>query len=479
MTDDHFVARWTGTLSFAPGEYGFVATTDDGVRLIVDGVTVVDQWVDQGATSHGAAVVLDGGPHTIVMEYYEHGGDAVAQLSWTQLGDLPQPPDYTAEYWNTPGAGGSPAFPTGPPDLVRADPAIGYDWGGGAPAPEIAEDHFVARWTRSDVLAAGLYRFSGASDDGVRVFVDNVPVVDQWVNQNAPYTGDIVLLGGPHVIRVEYYENGGGALMTFGYERIGDVVPPAGYSAEYFANPTLAGAPVLTRTDAAVDFDWGLGAPAPGVPEDGFSVRWTRSVVLAAGYYEFSTTSDDGVRLYVDGVRVIDKWHDQGPTTYTGTRLLDEGTHTIVLEYYENSSGALARMVYAPTDDPPPPEVPYQARYFDNRFLGGDPVLTRTDAEIAFDWAGGSPGAPVPADDFSAVWTRTAVYDAGPYRFSATSDDGIRVLLDNVVVIDGWTDHGPTTFTADVGVPAGQHTVVVEYYEAGGGAMAQFTVVPL
>src|SRR5687767_7863144 len=46
----------------------------------------------------------------------------------------------------------------------------------------------------------------------------------------------------------------------------------------YFANATLAGTPALVRDDAAIDFDWGSGAPAPGLPVDNFSVRWTRDV---------------------------------------------------------------------------------------------------------------------------------------------------------------------------------------------------------
>jgi glucose/arabinose dehydrogenase len=475
---DHFVARWSGTISFAPGEYEFLATTDDGVRLVVDGVTVVDRWVDQGATTNHATVLLDGGPHTIVMEYYENGGDAVARLTWNQTGDLPPPPDYEAEFWNTPEAGGSPEFPTGPPDLVRSDRSIGFDWAGGSPDPAVAVDHFVARWTRTDVLPAGLYRFTGQSDDGVRVYVDNVAVVNQWVNQNAPFTADVVLLGGAHTIRLEYYENGGGAQVTFGYERVGDVTPPQGYTAEYFTNPNLSGVPAMVRDEPTVDRDWGGGSPGTGIPADGFSVRWTRSVALAAGYYEFTTTSDDGVRLLVDGVPVIDKWQDQGPTPYTATRALPEGTHTIVLEYYENSGGALARMSYVKTDQPPPPEVPYHARYYDNRSLGGEPVLIRDDAEIAFHWGGGGPGGPVPDDDFSVVWTRTADYAAGAYRLTATSDDGIRVMVDNALVLDGWSDHGATTFTADLALTAGEHTVVVEYYEAGGDAMAHVSLVP-
>jgi glucose/arabinose dehydrogenase len=476
---DHFVARWTGTMSFAPGEYEFRTTTDDGVRLSIDGVTVINSWVDQAATDHTARLLLGGGPHAVVMEYYEHGGDALARLTWSQVGDLPTVPGYTAEFWNTPDADSSPEFPTGEPDVVRTDYSIGFDWGGDSPDPEIADDHFVARWTRSVVLTAGRYQFSGHSDDGVRVFVDNVPVVDQWVNQNAPFSGEAVLLGGTHVIRVEYYENGGGAQISFGYDRVGDVVPPEGYLAEYFDNRTLSGTPVLTREDAAVDFDWGLGSPAPEVPADGFSVRWTKMVQLAGGYHEFRTTSDDGVRLYIDGELAINAWRDQGPTAHTAIRELDEGTHTIVLEYYENGGGAVARLSHALTDQPPPPQNPYVAEYFDNRTLAGAPAVIRDEADIDFDWGAGSPGAPLGVDDFSARWTRTAEYETGTYRFTATSDDGIRVLFDGVVVIDGWFDHGATTFSVDVPVSAGQHTIVVEYYEAGGDAVARFAAVAL
>jgi beta-glucosidase len=61
-----------------------------------------------------------------------------------------------------------------------------------------------------------------------------------------------------------------------------------GLKAEFFANKTLAGAPVLTRIDQAVNFDWGTGSPAPAVPPDEFSVRWTGKLVPAvSGKYHF------------------------------------------------------------------------------------------------------------------------------------------------------------------------------------------------
>lgn len=344
ITTDRFAARWTRTMSVAPGEYEFVATADDGVRLVIDGVRVVDGWVDQPPTSYPVRVLLDGGPHTVRMEYYENGGGAVARLAWRQVGDIPATPDYQGEYWSVPSAGATPAIPATAPDLVRSDAAIDFDWGAGAPDPSFDVDHFLARWTRTETLPAGVYRFSGVSDDGIRVFVDNVPVVDRWQLQRASYAVDTVLSGGPHVIRVEYFEGGGGAQVSVDHQRIGDVVPAdPGFSAEYFAGAELSGDPVLTRQELSVGFDWGAGSPDPAVPANNFSARWTRTEDLTAGTYRFTATGDDGIRVRLDGIVVLDGWRDQPPTTYTAEVVVAAGQHTVVVEFYERTGGATAR----------------------------------------------------------------------------------------------------------------------------------------
>ena len=474
---NQFVARWTRTVSLAPGMYQFNVTADDGVRLTVDGVRVVDQWHDESPSTYPVNLPMDGGPHSILMEYYENGGGATARLTYSQVGDLPESTAYQGAYWNTPDAGPTPTFPNRPPDLTRDDPDLAFDWDSGSPAPQIASDHFMARWTRTDVLSAGVYRFTGSADDGIRVYVDNEPVVDLWQMQHATFSVDKVVLGGSHVIRVEYFEYGGGAQAVVDYQRTGDVVPADnGFDAEYYDNQSLSGVPVLTRKDPAVNFDWGTGSPGDGVPTDHFSARWTKSLQLPAGSYAFTVTADDGVRLFVDGQQVLDKWVLEGPTTYTVSRQLDEGTHQIRLEYFESGGGAVARFDWGPSGEAPPPVIPYAAQYFDNPTLGGSPVATRNDDAVDFDWGfSGSPDPAVPADNFSARWTRTLDYEAGTYRFTATGDDGIRVKLDGNVVLDGWSDHPPTTYTVDVPIDAGQHTVVVEYYERTGGALARFS----
>jgi hypothetical protein len=215
------------------------------------------------------------------------------------------------------------------------------------------------------------------------------------------------------------------------------------------------------------------------VPADNFSARWTKSVTVEeAGSYKFTVTGDDGVRLYVDGEKVIDKWILQGRTTYSATQQLTQGTHQIKLEYFEASGVAVAKFGYERTSDPapppPPPPEPFAAEYFDNSTLSGEPALTRTDDAIDFDWGEGSPNFVIPFNLFSARWTRTKNYSAGTYRFSVTGDDGIRVLIDGTQVIDGWFYQPPTTYTADIPLSEGPHTVVVEYFEHSVGAVARF-----
>jgi len=79
---DNFSVRFTRTLSLSAGTYRFTARTDDGVSLWVDGVSVIENWKDQGPTVCIADRVLTAGIHTIRMDYYERGGEATAQLSW-------------------------------------------------------------------------------------------------------------------------------------------------------------------------------------------------------------------------------------------------------------------------------------------------------------------------------------------------------------------------------------------------------------
>jgi hypothetical protein len=120
---------------------------------------------------------------------------------------------------------------------------------------------------------------------------------------------------------------------------------PTGLKAEYFDATDLTGTPVVTRIDPKVDFTWALAEPVPGVG-DTFSVRWKGTI--APRYterYTLYVTSDDGVRLYIDGQLVIDDWRMHSATTnHAEVDLVAGRKHEIELEYYDGMRHAIARL---------------------------------------------------------------------------------------------------------------------------------------
>jgi beta-glucosidase len=120
--------------------------------------------------------------------------------------------------------------------------------------------------------------------------------------------------------------------------------------AEFFANRKLEGAPALTRDEQAVDFDWGMSGPAPGLPADDFSARWTGKLVPAvSGKYRLGATADDGLRVYLDGKLIVEDWTQHAPTTRTGEVTLEAGrSYDLRFEYFEGGSGAVAKLVWQP-----------------------------------------------------------------------------------------------------------------------------------
>jgi len=251
---------------------------------------------------------------------------------------------------------------------------------------------------------------------------------------------------------------------------------------------SLSGSPIATvnenpsaspSTTPSLDKYWSLspqdpnGNFIPGVPQDNFGVRWTRTDTYAAATYRITVTTDDGMRVYVDNVLVLDAWYDQPPTTYWVDRAFTAGSHQLKVEFYDAAGGATARVTVQDVATLPPG---WQGEYFANSTLSGTPAFTRNDGDtIDFNWGVGSPDPSIPVDQFSIRWTRAVTFNDGVYQFSTTSDDGSRVFVDGQLVVNAWQDQNIVTTTANKQMTAGDHQVVVEYYENAGGAMMQFS----
>lgn len=128
-----------------------------------------------------------------------------------------------------------------------------------------------------------------------------------------------------------------------------------GLRGEYFNNTKLEGAPVLTRVDKSVDFDWGQGSPAPEVHSDDFSIRWTGKLTpKESGSYRIGMTNDDGMRVWIDGKLILDDWREDAARTSSKEMKLEGGhSYDIKAEYYDSKVYATAKLLWAtPTTRP-------------------------------------------------------------------------------------------------------------------------------
>jgi hypothetical protein len=254
------------------------------------------------------------------------------------------------------------------------------------------------------------------------------------------------------------------------------------WKASYWNNTTLSGTPALERDETSLDHDWGTSSPDSSVNADHFSARWTKYIDVSAGTYRFSATSDDGIRVYVDNDLIIDQWNDHSATTFDADKYLIAGHHWTVVEFYERAGQAVAKLSWAPTSSPQPTPTPtpgpttnWRGEYFNNTTLSGSSALVRDDAAINFDWGSGSPASGVNADEFSVRWTQDLDLPAAHYRFTATVDDGVRLWVNNHLLIESWRDQATTTYTGDIFLPGGKIPVKMEYYENQGFAVARLS----
>ncbi|NOK64046.1 MAG: Pectate lyase [Chloroflexi bacterium AL-W] len=128
----------------------------------------------------------------------------------------------------------------------------------------------------------------------------------------------------------------------------GSGTPKQGLAYEFFTNATLSGTPDYTGVDATIDFDWGSEVPAPGLSKDTFSVRWTGQVEPQySERYTFCTRSDDGIRLWVNGQRLINNWTDHVVTENCGTvELAANQRYDLKVEYYEHHGRAVVQLFW-------------------------------------------------------------------------------------------------------------------------------------
>lgn len=428
-----------------------------------------------------------------------------SNFTWTKPasvnpGPTPTPPAptplsyWSSTFWNN-------MTMTGNAATARTDNTIDFTWATNAPATGVNKDKFSARFQKEENFTAGTYTFNLTADDGVRLYVDNQLKIDQWRDTGTTtYNQDVDITEGSHTIRIDYYENTGDAVLKFTYSKKpgsspSNPVTTTSWSTSFWNNKNLSGNTAATRTDTEVNFDWGSNSPNQYVNANAFSSRFERAFDLDTGTYKFTVTGDDGVRLFVDNELKIDQWRDTSVQTYTTELNLSAGRHVVRLEQYDNGGMAVVKVSFVktsvvtpaptpvPTPTPPPAGEPsgnaWLTSFWNNKTLSGTPSLTRTDADLNFDWASSSPATEVIADGFSSRFERVISFENATYTLSVTGDDGIRLYVDNQLKIDKWVDTSVKTYTVDVPMTAGDHTIKVEQYDNTGLAVAKYSAVKI
>lgn len=156
---------------------------------------------------------------------------------------------------------------------------------------------------------------------------------------------------------------------------------------------------------------------------------------------------------------------------YTVQDVSSGGTYRYVRYLSPNGGWGNIAEVEFYTSSSTVPGTGLNATYFDNIDLTGT-TFTRVDPTIAFDWGLGSPNAAIQPDTFSARWTgQVRAEFSQTYTFHVLSDNGVRLWVNNQLIIDRWIDVPPAEYTGSIDLVANtRYDIRLEYFEAYGGA---------
>lgn len=453
---NRFGATWTGeVVPTVSGDYTFIARTDDGVRLYIDGALVIDRWVNQSARDVSSTVVKlkKDKAVTLRMEYYENTGQASARLSWSRDGGaaavIPQANLRSADLLN--------AFPP-----VLTGPISG------------SGSVQVGAFTPLD---GGVIHYTVDGTDPVAsspTVSGGVITLTASANLRAAVRGSDGRFG-PVATRTITVLGGGGT----------------GLLATYIGGTNPGATPLLARTDAALNFNWRAAPPAAGLPADYFTARWEGELVPAwSETTTFSLSADDGARVYLGGKLIIDRFHGSGSSSATVALTAGQAL-PLVVEYVELGGNASVRLRWQsasmslrdiPTAAlrPVVQSVPdaagrgLAASYFANTALTGTPAAVRVEPRLDWRWGTTAPAGLTAVDGWSARWEGAIIPRfTETYTLSIAADDGVRVWIDGVQKLNDWRSRGHRTLTTTVALTAGRaHAIKVEKSDVSSSAGA-------
>jgi PKD repeat protein/uncharacterized membrane protein len=511
---DYFSARWTGYIEAPTSDvYEFATIADDGTRLWVNGQELIgeDNWTTHGAEpvyGTSALTLTAGQRYSITLAYFEHDGDASAELWWytDAIGwqKIPTERLYPADgVWSLvvepptlPADGVSPATITiklydaadqpladqpvevqisGSRNRLNDQPIPADDWTaiGASDASgvvtatltsSLSEPKIVRARVQGILLAPEVITFTTTEPVGLQILLPGEEVAQDNANgkagtplphkagapfdviicavdaqwNTASHITDTVIVTStdPQAVLPASLELVNGVatatvtLSTLGAHTLGALAPDQttwpvaesssllvqragiGLTGEYFDNTLFSGDPVLRRLDPQIDFAWHGIAPAPEIDPEYFAVRWTGQLEApTSGEYTFYTSADDGVRVSLNDVELIDAWeppftpydsHSESVPLIAGQR------YTLTIEYVNFEGDADAHLEWSGPSIPRQiipsrylyPDVGFWTAEISPQFVPADGVAAAT-AEVHLLDGSEQPSSEVPL----TLWT--------------------------------------------------------------------------
>ena len=296
-----FSARWTGFIKPQFTEtYTFITTADDGVRLSINGQTLIDHWVNQPSLPGDAN---DDG----VVNFTDF------QMIETQFGTAGPQSDFNHDG-----------------TVDRSDLKLFNDNYGKTLTTVSAVNTATMTLVAGQTYSLSMDYFQNADLANAKLEWQSASQSRQDVTPASAGSVTGTGTGGDGGV-------GGGTIV------LGD---GNGLYATYYDNPDFTGLKV-SRIDQEVAFAWSGQRPTPRIDTTTFSVRWEGQVLIpVTGDYTFSVNSDDGTRLWVDNQPVIDVWGDKSASEYPSDpiHLVAGQKYNIKLEYYQNQGDAIAEL---------------------------------------------------------------------------------------------------------------------------------------
>lgn len=335
---------------------------------------------------------------------------------------------------------------------TRIETQVDSPWPVGLPDQPTPPKQFSVRrtgWLRAP--KPGPYKLVVWSDRGVRFWLDGKLLAeDTGATQLKRHEVEVPLGNEPHELKLENYDTTMHAALSLRWSSGGGrerLIPPQalyadretavasrltihdlgdsaelapltashGILAEFFDGREF-NRKAATRIDRRIDWPWDFTSPAPGVPADNFSVRWTGFLKPPRpGRYKLVVWNDDGARLWLDDKLLIDDWKGQTETKNEVEVDLEDRLYPLKLEYYESDNYARVRLGWVPPDEAEAKIVPASAMFY-------EPPGTGTEE-------GATERAAVPPE---AEQQRLAEQVAGTYKVSslASPEEKLRVARD-------------------------------------------------